>query len=487
MVKHGVEWKGKLRKALVQGKGTDPITQGDHGIVDSNSLLKARGADQINLYQLIKYIQDSKLAYKVESYVSHKEEEEAQGQGKTSTTTPVLHTLVSFLSALTNLSTEGRIFYEKLLTTPSDIKLSYLLLSPTHAFSSIVSAARAVILAGGTMSPFDDYKAHLFPMLSEDKITTLSCGHVIPSSNLFVWTLASTRPGQQGSAAASDAFEFSFQKRSDPAMIRQLGLVLLNICSVVPDGVVVFFPSYSYLDEVVAAWQAPETQNGPSVSFQRKQTLWDRLAAKKTLFRESKGGSSDEILQQYSDAIFSAGTASRQQLDPTGRGGALLLSVVGGKLSEGINFSDRLGRCVVVVGLPYPNINSPEWKARIEYVETAAIARLTSSKTSRSEGEGDKTQSRALTREEALPLARQVARDFYENACMRAVNQSIGRAIRHRGDYAAVVLIDRRFGTDRIRGKLPGWIRQGMVEGSENKGLAGLMSGLGSFFRGRSG
>jgi len=40
-------------------------------------------------------------------------------------------------------------------------------------------------------------------------------------------------------------------------------------------------------------------------------------------------------------------------------------------------------------------------------------------------------------------------RAYYENLCMRAVNQSVGRAIRHRGDFAAMLLVDHRYSTRR--------------------------------------
>jgi chromosome transmission fidelity protein 1 len=447
---------------------TDTCTQSEHGIVDPNFLLKSKGIDQINMFKLIKYIQESKLAFKVESYAAHIEEPEGPNtKAKVAHSSPVLHALLSFIVALTNPADEGRIFYER-TASPPDIKLSYLLLSPTHAFSSIATSARAIILAGGTMSPFEDYKNHLFPYLAPEKITTLSCGHVIPDSNLCVWTLASTRPRKsaQGTAttdATSGLFEFSFQKRSDKGTINRLGQTLLNICSVVPDGVVVFFPSYGYLDEVIEVWKAPPGGDGG-------KPLWERLQDKKALFRESKGGSSEEVLAGYSEAILGSGQAA----DRKQARGALLLSVVGGKMSEGINFSDRLGRCVVIIGLPYPNINSPEWKARIEYLESSTVARLTAA-------------SPSLPKAQASQEARQVARDFYENACLRAVNQSIGRAIRHRGDYAAIVLVDRRFETERVRGKLPAWIKGRLVRGAESQGLQGLMGCLNMFFKDKKG
>jgi len=433
---------------------------------------------------LIKYIHDSKLAYKVEGYAAHIEEQDSGASGaKSKTSSPVLHTLVSFLTALTNLSKEGRIFFEKIPGTPLDIKLSYLLLSPTHAFSSIAESARAVILAGGTMSPFDDYKAHLFPTLPSPKITTLSCGHVIPPSSLCVWTLGSTRPSEPGAAAAPDAFEFSFQKRSDRAMVRQLGLAIVNICSVVPDGVVIFFPSYGYLDQVVGIWKAPE----PVPSNGATKSIWERLTSRKVVFCDTKGASSDEVLQEYTQAILSPEDGPKT-LGKATQTGALLLSVVGGKMSEGINFSDRLGRCVVIVGLPYPNINSPEWKARIEYIESSTMSRLLGDTDTEKPSSDTGAETRVtISREQAQAQAKQMARDFYENACMRAVNQSIGRAIRHMNDYAAIVLVDRRFGTERIRTKLPGWIRGGMVEGSETKGLQGLMGALSGFFRSKRG
>ncbi len=91
--------------------------------------------------------------------------------------------------------------------------------------------------------------------------------------------------------------------------------------------------------------------------------------------------------------------------------GAILFCVIGGKLSEGINFSDELARAVIVVGLPYANSQSIEIKEKMSYFDKINEPSFRGS-------------------------------DYYENLCMKTLNQSIGRAIRHINDYACIMLVD---------------------------------------------
>ncbi|PIO37048.1 hypothetical protein AB205_0140660, partial [Aquarana catesbeiana] len=104
----------------------------------------------------------------------------------------------------------------------------------------------------------------------------------------------------------------------------ETGRILVNLCNVIPGGLVCFFPSYDYQKLILDHWE--------------KTGQLKRLAAKKKIFQEPKKASQvEQVLSEYSRCI----KISSQSVGPLT--GALLFSVVGGKMSEGINFSDDLG------------------------------------------------------------------------------------------------------------------------------------------------
>jgi Rad3-related DNA helicase len=45
-----------------------------------------------------------------------------------------------------------------------------------------------------------------------------------------------------------------FEVRNDPGVVRNYGRLLVELASVVPDGIVAFFVSYSYMDTIVTQW-----------------------------------------------------------------------------------------------------------------------------------------------------------------------------------------------------------------------------------------
>ena len=57
-----------------------------------------------------------------------------------------------------------------------------------------------------------------------------------------------------------------------------------------------------------------------------------------------------------------------------------------------------------------------------------------------------------------------------------------GRAIRHREDYAAILLVDSRYSKPTVRSKLPSWILRNALDG-DSYGAA--HRALAAFFRGK--
>ena len=135
------------------------------------------------------------------------------------------HLVESFLLSLVDAKDDGRILLSiENDPTPSHIPpqhkspqstpivtMRYMLLNPAERFKEIVDSARSVILAGGTMEPISDFMRQLFPAIPKDKITTLSCRHVIPKDNLLT-QVVSVGPRKVD-------LEFKFTNRGDEATV----------------------------------------------------------------------------------------------------------------------------------------------------------------------------------------------------------------------------------------------------------------------------
>jgi chromosome transmission fidelity protein 1 len=279
------------------------------------------------------------------------------------------------------------------------------MLRPGGLFSSAVRSARAVLLVGGTLSPRQVMKDTLLRELSSRPVVEFECDHVIPASNLMAIALSES--------SSKKILEFTHRTKNDSQLMDELGRSLIRVTEVSRGGIVLFFASYSYMNAVLERWKVAGIE-----------TILMQL---KPVFSEARGSSS--AWMDYSSAI--AENAQR---------GAILAAVMGGRLSEGINFSDDLGRVVIVVGMPFPNAND---------VETAEVLRTLDTSSERSA--------------------------YLENSCMTIVNQAIGRAIRSSSDYATIVLCDRRFNRPHILDKLPKFIRQSLAVAKDFAHLRGIL------------
>ena len=380
-----------------------------------NDLNESTG--QIPISNILRYIQDSKLVFKIEAYAELADaDDSAIAQSKKSTAVRLRGVLAEFQNLLVvtlNAAADGCFVISKGI----EPTIKYLLLDPQSHFEDIVREARSVILAGGTMSPMSDWSQELFPYLDSQRLKTYSFDHIIAPSNVLVKSLETGPSGVP--------FDFKFGNRNSEQMLLELGSSIERLCKIIPDGVVVFFPSYDYLDSVVKVWKITRIEG----------SLLERLAAVKEIFQESRTTNTDELLTSYTGKILQGK-------------GALMFAIVGGKLSEGINFSDKLGRGVICIGLPYPNANSIEWSQKMQYIQNRSRK---------------KAERSGLPKSEWNTYAEKAVREYADTITMRAVNQSIGRAIRHKSDYAAIFLIDKRFAAQRIQEKLPGWLKKSLA------------------------
>lgn len=207
--------------------------------------------------------------------------------------------------------------------------------------------------------------------------------HVISEERVFPVFMGCT-PNGTTMKANSENFD-------DPVFKEQLGYLIINLVKHVTDGggILLFLPSYRVLDELRVFW--------------RSKTIWKKLSAETCIVIEPR--SSAEFPATLSTFFDSVQT-------PAGERRTLFIAVYRGKVSEGMNFSDEYTRMVITVGLPFPNCNDPGIKLTRQYLNN------------RFSRQGD---------------------NWYFSLGYQALNQALGRCIRHSQDYGALVIIDSRF------------------------------------------
>lgn len=195
----------------------------------------------------------------------------------------------------------------------------------------------------------------------------------------------------------------NFENRENSNFVHSMSLTIKSIATITPHGLLIFFPSYTLMSIMQQMWQ--------------KSGMWQAINEIKPIYTEPRNKEEfDRCLEKYYASV------------KIGRG-AIFMAVLRGKVSEGMDFKDQNGRAVIVVGLPFPPLNDPYVILKQQY--------LNSKRKSSSELQSGK--------------------EWYVTEATRAVNQAIGRVVRHKKDYGAIFFCDERF--HKHVAELSQWIR----------------------------
>ncbi|XP_066443526.1 regulator of telomere elongation helicase 1 isoform X3 [Eleutherodactylus coqui] len=277
--------------------------------------------------------------------------------------------------------------------------LSYWCFSPGYTMNDLErQGVRSIILTSGTLCPLSSFTMEMkipFPV-------TLENPHVIEKHQIWVGVVPQGPDGAQLSSA--------YDRRFSTDYLSSLGKTIGNIARVVPHGLLIFFPSYPVMDKSLEFWK----ENG----------LNTRIEDMKPMFVEPRGkGLFTEVIDAFYDRIQAPSST-----------GASFFAVCRGKASEGLDFADCNGRGVIITGLPFPPRMDPRVVLKMQFLDEMR----------RTPGSTGKFLS---------------GQDWYRQQASRAVNQAIGRVIRHRQDYGAIFLCDHRFSSSDSRAQLPSWVR----------------------------
>lgn len=120
--------------------------------------------------------------------------------------------------------------------------LNFSCLDASLAIGPVFARFESVVITSGTLSP-----PEMYPRILGFEAAVMASYSMTLTRNCFLPIIV-TRGSDQ--VAISSKFEV----RNDPAVVRNFGNILVEFAKSVPDGVVAFFPSYLYMESIVALW-----------------------------------------------------------------------------------------------------------------------------------------------------------------------------------------------------------------------------------------
>ncbi|KAG5500489.1 hypothetical protein JKF63_03583 [Porcisia hertigi] len=277
------------------------------------------------------------------------------------------------------------------------------------AFSHLLRTVHRVVLASGTLSPFTQLARDLGVEASLWR--TVEGLHVVPPTQYSIAALttlpepSTTTHNGATTKAPPLPLRCTYTSLSNPVFLRAVAHAVVQLTEALREsgggGVLFFVPNYAVLASLSKltreAFLAVRQDHLPST------------AAPVQLFLEPRKA---EALTAVLSQFQSCTQAPRS-------GTALFFSVYRGKVSEGLDFTDDMARLVLCLGLPLQPLRS--WRV---------IAQ----------------------RDYSGP-------EWYVTDAVRAVNQALGRCLRHVQDYGAVVLLDERYTQPVYQQRLSKWCR----------------------------
>lgn len=196
---------------------------------------------------------------------------------------------------------------------------------------------------------------------------------------------------------------FNYESRKNPDQLNELSQLIMRTCQKTPGGILVFFSSYDMMWQAIKSIDLKEIHKYKSMHF----------------IEDRNGDKNDKILENYKNAS---------------KKGAVLFAIFRGKISEGLDFADDAARAVIIVGIPFSPIHDKRVEFKRGYLDT---------------------KSKLVAQ-----FKNYNGKAWYLADAIRAVNQAVGRLIRHIKDYGVIILVDSRYNSESNYKLLSRWLRE---------------------------